>query len=123
MLLCLRDPHSQIMGGRMSSLYWPSKAPIDRLRPYFRKIRGRADNPHVLCRTIFINHDGLSWCDALLEYGPLKTLYNHWKRGNNLGEFARIMMGLAEQTSDNKTILIDATHLKLYCKASSLGLK
>ena len=40
-----------------------------------------------------------------------------------MGEFAQIMMGLAEKTPDNKTILIDATHLKLYRKASSLGVK
>ena len=76
MLLCPRDPHSQIKGDRMSSLYWPSEAQIDRLRPYFSKIRGRADNRHVLCGTIFINRDSLKWYDALPAYGPLKTLYN-----------------------------------------------
>ena len=37
--------------------------------------------------------------------------------------FARIMMGLAEQVPDNKTIAIDSTYLKAYRTASSLGLK
>ena len=111
------------MGYKLSSLYWLNEAQIDRLRSYFPKIRSRADNRHVLCRTIFIERDGLKWCNALQEYGLLKTLYNHCKRWNNMGRFAPIMVGLAEQTQDNKTILIDATHLKLYRKASSLSLK
>jgi len=40
-----------------------------------------------------------------------------------MGVFARIMMGLAEQAPDNKTILIDATYLKAHRTASSLRLK
>ena len=35
----------------------------------------------------------------------------------------RIMMGLAEQAPDNKTISIDATYLKAHRTASSLRLK
>ena len=37
--------------------------------------------------------------------------------------FAQIMMGLAEQTPDNKTTSIDAPYLKAHRTASSLGLK
>ena len=40
-----------------------------------------------------------------------------------MGVFARIMMGLAEQAPDNKTISIDATYLKAHRTTSSLGLK
>ena len=40
-----------------------------------------------------------------------------------MGVFARIMLGLAEQASDNKTISIDATYLKARHTASSLRLK
>ena len=40
-----------------------------------------------------------------------------------MGVFARIMMGLAEQAPDNKTISIDATYLKAHRTASSLQLK
>jgi hypothetical protein len=40
-----------------------------------------------------------------------------------MGVFARIMMGLAEQASDNKTISIDATDLKAHRTASSLRLE
>jgi hypothetical protein len=41
-------------------------------------------------------------------------LYNRWKRWSDMGVFARIMMGLAEQAPDNKTTSIDATYLKAH---------
>ena len=65
----------------------------------------------------------LRWCDAPVAYGPPKTPYNRWKRWRDMGVFARIMMGLAEQAPDNKTISSDATYLKAHRKASSLWLK
>jgi hypothetical protein len=40
-----------------------------------------------------------------------------------MGVFARIMTGLAAEASDNKTISIDATYLKVDRTVSSLGLK
>ena len=40
-----------------------------------------------------------------------------------MGVFARIMMGLAEQAPDNKTISIDTTYLKAHRTTSSLRLK
>ena len=42
---------------------------------------------------------------------------------SDMGVFARIMMGLAEQAPDDTTISIDATYLKAHRTASSLGLK
>ena len=109
----------------MSNLDWLSEAQMDRLRPYFPKSRGRArvDDRRVLSGIIFINLNGLRWLGASLEYSLPKTLYNRWKRWNDMGVFARIMMGLAEQAPDNKTISIDATCLKAHRTASSLGLK
>jgi transposase len=92
----------------MSNLYWLNDAQMDRLRPFFPKSRGRArvDGRRVLSGIIFINRNGLRWCDAPVEYGPLKTLYNRWKRWSDMCVFARIMMGLAEQAPNNKTISI-----------------
>ena len=81
------------------------------------------DDRRVLSGIIFINRNGLWWCDAPAEYGPPKTLYNRWKRWSDMGVFARIMMGLAEQAPDNKTISIDATYLKAHRTASSLRFK
>ena len=98
---------------------------MDRLRPYFPKSRGRVrvDDRRVLSGIIFINRNELRWCDALSECGPPKTLDNRWKRWSDMGLFARIIMGLAEQAPDNTTILIDATYLKAHRTASSLELK
>ena len=40
-----------------------------------------------------------------------------------MGVFARIMMELAEQDTDNMTISIDATYLKAHRTASGLRLR
>ena len=109
----------------MSNLYWLSEDQMGRLRSYFPMSRGRArvDDRRVLSGIIFINRNGLRWCDAPKEYGPHKTLYNRWKRWSDMGVFVRIMEGLAAKAPDNKTISIDATHLKAHRTASSLGVK
>jgi len=113
------------MVDRISNLYWLSEAQMDRLRPYFLKSRGRVrvDDRRVLSGIIFSNGNRFRWCDAPSEYGPWKTLYNRWKRWSDMGVFSRIIMELAEQAPDNKTISIDATYLKAHCTASGLGLK
>lgn len=109
----------------MSNLFWLSDAQMARLEPYFPKSHGkpRVDDRRVLSGIIFINRNGLRWCDAPKEYGPAKTLYNRWKRWSARGVFARIMMGLAAESADHKTIMIDATYLKAHRTASSLQVK
>ncbi len=122
MLLFQRDSKPQSVGGNMSNLYWLSEVQMDRLRPFFPKNRGRArvDDRRVLSGIIFINRNGLRLRDAPAEYGPPKTLYNRWKRWSDMDAFARIMMGLAEQAPNNKTLSIDATYLKAHRTAFSL---
>ena len=77
----------------------------------------------VLSGIIFINRNGLRWRDAPKEYGPAKTLYNRWKRWSDNGVFARIMVGLAAENAEHKTIMIGATYLKAHRTASGLGVK
>ena len=50
----------------MRNLYWLNKAQMDRLRPYFPKSPGRVsvDDRRVLNEIIFINRNGLRWCEA-----------------------------------------------------------
>ena len=81
----------------MSNLFWLTDAQMARLQPFFPKSHGkpRVDDRRVLSGIIFINRNGLRWCDAPREYGPPKTLYNRWKRWSDKGVFARIMDGLA----------------------------
>ena len=68
---------------------------MQRLRPYFPKSRGRArvDDRRVLSGIIFINRNGLRWCDAPAEYGPPKTLYNRWRTGCEVDISALCKMG------------------------------
>ena len=82
----------------MSNLFWLTEAQMARLRPFFRKSHGvpRVDDRRVLSGIIFINRNGLRWCDAPKEYGSPKTLYNRWKRWGDKGIFARMMEGLAK---------------------------
>ena len=109
----------------MSRLFWLSDAQMERLRPFFPKSHGRprVDDRRVLSGIIFVNRNGLRWCDAAADYGPAKTLYNRWKRWSRMGVFARMMAGLAAQAAEPKTIMIDATYLKAHRTASSLRLK
>ncbi|MBU0539253.1 MAG: IS5 family transposase [Gammaproteobacteria bacterium] len=106
----------------MSNLCLLREYQMARLRPYFPKSHGvpRVDDRRVLSGIIFLNRNGLRWCDAPKEYGPPKTFYNRWKRWSDIGVFARIITGLDVEAPDHKTISIDATYLKAYRTASSL---
>ena len=109
----------------MSNLYWLTDAQMERLKPFFPKSHGkpRVDDRRVLSGIIFINRNGLRWCDAPREYGPHKTLYNRWKRWSDKGVFARMMDGLASEAAVPKTVMIDATYLKAHRTATSLRSK
>ena len=112
----------ELAGVTMSNLFWLTDAQMARLLPFFPKSHGvpRVDDRRVLSGIIFINRNGLRWCDAPKEYGPTKTLYNRWKRWGDMGVFARIMEGLASEAAVPKTVMIDATYLKAHRTATSL---
>jgi transposase len=50
----------------MSNLFWLTDAQMARLQPFFPKSHGkpRVDDRRVLSGIIFINRNGLRWCDA-----------------------------------------------------------
>lgn len=52
--------------------FWLTEAQMERLKPFFPKSHGkpRVDDRRVLSGIIFINRDGMRWCDAPNEYGP-----------------------------------------------------
>ena len=93
----------------MSNLFWLNDAQMARLRPFFPKSHGkpRVDDRRVLSGIIFINRNGLRRSDAPAGYGPPKTLYNRWKRWGDLGVFARIMEGLASESAEQRTVMIE----------------
>jgi transposase len=106
----------------MSDLFWLSDAQMARLEPFFPKPHGkpRVDDRRVLSGIIFINRNGLRWRDAPAAYGPHKTLYSRWKRWSEKGIFARMMVGLAAEHGEEKTVMIDATYLKAHRTATSM---
>lgn len=85
----------------MNNLFWLTDAQMVRLEPVFPKRYGkpRVDDRRVLSGIIFINRNGLRWCDAPIEYGPPKTLYNQWKRWGEKGIFAWMVEGLAAEAA------------------------
>ena len=109
----------------MDDLFWATSTQMAGLAPFFPKSRGRrrVDDRRVLSGIIFVNRNGLRWCDAPPEYGPPKTLYNRWVRWSRMGVFARIMEGLASGGGEEKVVMIDATFLKAHRTASSLRVK
>ena len=50
----------------MSDLYWLTDEQMARLEPYFPKSHGkpRVDDRRVLSGIVFVNRNGLRWCDA-----------------------------------------------------------
>ena len=66
----------------MSNLFWLTDAQKAHIEPYFPKSHGkpRVDDRRVLSGVIFINRNGVRWCNAPKEYGPDKILHNRWKR-------------------------------------------
>ena len=110
----------------MSNLFWLTDEQMARLQPYFPKSHGRqrVDDRRVLSGIIFVNRNGLRWCDAPKEYGPSKTLYNRWKRWGDKGIFLQMMECLAvPEAAERMNIMIDATYLKAHRTASSLRVK
>jgi len=85
---------------------------VARLRPFFPKSHGkpRVDNRRVLSGIVFVNRNGLRWCDAPSAYGPHETLYNRWRRWGEKGVFVRMKEGLAATDAEPKTVMIDATY-------------
>ena len=106
----------------MSDLYCLSDEQMMRLQPYLPSSHGKStvDDRRVLSGIVFVNRNGLRWCDAPKDYGSHKTLYNRWKRWGEKGIFLQMMEGLAAASADPKKVMIDATYLKAHRTALSL---
>ena len=107
----------------MSDQFWLTEEQVERLRPHFPKVRGKArsDDRMVLSGIIHVKRNGMRWRDAPAAYGPHKTLYNRFVRWSRLGVFARIFRDLARPGAEGDTIMIDSTHLKAHRTAASLS--
>jgi transposase len=113
----------------MSDLYRLTDEQMTRLEPYLPKSHGkpRVDDRRVLSGIVFVNRNGLPWCDAPKEYGPHKTLYNRWKRLGERGVFLRMMEGLAVFVGAGETpadwVAVGRACQRFALQATALGLK
>ena len=55
----------------MSDPYWLTDKQMTRLEPYLLKSHGkpRVDDRRLFSGIVFVNRNGLRWCDAHKEYG------------------------------------------------------
>ena len=62
----------ELTGVRMSNHFRLTEERMERSTPFFPKShrKPRVDDRRVLIGMIFINRNGLRWCDAPWEYGP-----------------------------------------------------
>lgn len=106
----------------MSTLFWLTEAQLELMKPHFPPSHGipRVDDRHVLSGIIHVIRNGLRRCDAPVDYGPHKTLYNRFVRWSELGVFDRIFSSLVAEEGPPDTLIIDATHLKAHRTAASL---
>ena len=80
-------------------------------------------HPIYTTLTDVTNRNGLRWRDAPRDYRPHKTVYNCWKRWSDKGIFAQMMVGLAVDHGEERTVMIDTIYLEAHRTASSLGIK
>jgi transposase len=106
----------------MGDLFLLSERQMARISPFFPLAHGvpRVDDRRVVSGIVDVIRNGLQWKDAPKDYGPHKTLYNHFIRWSRLGVFDRIFASLAGEGPRPERIMIDATHLKAHRTAASL---
>lgn len=64
------------------------------------------DDRKILSEVVYIQRNRLMWKDAPVDYSPLKTLYNCWKRWSRMGVFATIMTELAAEVPQIEMVMM-----------------
>jgi len=66
-----RSDSGSVRRAWISDLCWLTDEPMARLQPFFPKSHGkpRVDDRRVLRGIVFVNRNGLHWCDAPKDYG------------------------------------------------------
>ena len=77
----------ELTGVMMSNLFWLTDEQMERLKPFFPKsqVKPWLDDRRVLSGIIFINRNGLRWCDAPRDSGLRKTPTTDGKGGVTWG--------------------------------------
>ena len=101
--------------------FWLTKDQFARLKPFLpsdRRGKPRVDDRRVLSGIVFVNRNGLRWCDAPKDYGPHKTLYNRFVRWAAKGVWIDIFDILASTGGPPAQVLIDSSAVKAHRCAS-----
>jgi len=92
------------------------------IKPHLPPDRGRkrrVDDRRVISGIIHVLQSGCRWCDAPVEYGPYKTLYNRYNRWSARGIWQYLFREIVGALSDESIIAaIDSTHIKAHRSAS-----
>jgi len=102
-------------------LFWLSEDQFGRLKPLLPdKVRrvARVDDYRVISGNVHVLKSGCRWVDAPPEYGPRKTLYNHFVRWAEKGIWQHIFIALADTGGPPRHILIDSSAVRAHRSAS-----
>jgi len=105
----------------MSGEFWPDDRQWRRLAPLLpNKPRGvpRVDGRRVISGIIHVQRSGCRWVDALIVYGPRKTLYNRFVRWAAKGVWQAVFEALAAESGPPAELLLDSIHVKAHRRAA-----
>jgi transposase len=85
-----RSDSGSVRRAWISDLCWLTDEPMARLQPLFPKSHGkpRVNDRRVLRGIVFVNRNGLHWCDAPKDYGrhcglllvPKRMVFWEWRQ-------------------------------------------
>ena len=106
----------------MTNMLLLTEDQIARLSPFLPLSHGKhlLDGRPVSNCSVCVICSGLMWRDALVSYGPQKTIYNRFVCWSHMGVFGHNLMEFAKQGCATDVIMINATNLKAHRTTSSL---
>lgn len=105
----------------MSDQFWLKERRFKRLEAYLpNDTRGgaRVDDRRVISGIAHVLMSGCRWKDAPVEYGPSKTLYNRFVRGQAKGVWQQAFVALALAGGPPVEVLLDSTRIKAHRSAA-----
>nr|WP_244639445.1 IS5 family transposase [Aureimonas endophytica] len=105
----------------MRDLFWLSDEAWAVLEPHLPKNqpgKPRVDDRRVISGILHILKTGGRWRDVPPEYGPAKTIYNHYARWARHGVWQRIYAKVAAAGTVPDELCLDSTHVKAHRSAS-----
>jgi transposase len=89
----------------MNDIFYLGDEQFEKIKRYFPYPNGvpRVDDRRVISGIIYVLKHGLKWSHAPKEYGPHKTLYNHFIRWSKKGRVQQNILCLGERGWNPRT--------------------